>query len=476
MSILRSISLPLFASLWFGSSGVLANDTLAGIYELALQNDPVLKAAEASFKAGSEAGNLGRAALLPQVSASYNYRDNDTDTESQSFIPIDPNDISQGFTVSPATSSEETDTDTLTIDLQQNLFNLPAWFSFKQSKKLSRVAEAQFAFDQQELIVRVAEAYFNVLRAKDNLETTIAEEKALQRQLEQTEQRFEVGLIAITDVHESRAAYDLARVTRLEAEGQLGVAYEALSVLTGQSHSNLWLLSSEFPVQEPDPASRAEWVDFALANNYQLKAAQLSEQAALENSRAKRAEHLPKLTGSYTYQDAETDGLVRGDTLISDPSRDSESNTVAINLSVPLFAGGGISAARRQAAQEHIQSRENHIATQRNTIQSTRSLHLSVLTDVGKVNARRQSITSAESALEATQAGYEVGTRNVVDVLDSQRFLFRALRDYANARYDYVINSMRLKQQAGILSPQDIYELNKWLEQPPAPTASLTPG
>lgn len=195
------------------------------------------------------------------------------------------------------------------------------------------------------------------------------------------------------------------------------------------------------------------------------------------NSKSKRSEHLPKLTGSYSYSDSKVDGTSGGGSVFNPGIVDNPSHgdTIGLNLSLPLYAGGSISSGRRQAAQEHIRARENHIAAQRNAIQATRSLHLAVVTDIGKVNARKLSITSAESALEATQAGYEVGTRNVVDVLNAQRFLYGAVRDYSNARYDYVVNLLRLKQQAGILTPQDVYDLNKWLAQPPAPTASTTP-
>ncbi len=473
----------LVAAACASAAHIASAETLARVYELALANDPVLKAAEASFKASSEAKNLARAALLPQVNGSYSYSQNDLDSSTIGLTapatagPDTPPDFTQLIS-GPVTSQDETDTKSLNIELQQNIFNLPAWYSFKQGKKLSELAAAQFAFDQQDLIVRVAEAYFNVLRAKENLDTAIAEETAIQRQLEQTEQRFEVGLIAITDVHESRAAHDLAVVTRLEAQGQLGIAYEALSVITGEQHSNIWLLSEEFPVTDPSPAQRSEWVEFALQNNYQLRAARLSENAAQHNAKAKRAEHLPKIVGSYSYVDSTTDGDRPTDSVFNpDPTVDDsrDGGTIGLSLSMPLFSGGSVSASRRQAAQEYIQARENHIASQRNTIQNTRSLHLSVITDVGKVNARKQAITSSESALEATQAGYEVGTRNIVDVLDAQRFLFRSVRDYSNARYDYVINMLRLKQQAGTLTPQEIYGLSKWLAQPPAPAASTTP-
>lgn len=441
-------------------------DTLADIYELALQNDAELKAAEASFKAGRERKTQGRSALLPQVVASGDYSESDIDASQQQF-----NQLTGDFATFAGT--RDTDSEGYSIALQQNLFNLPAWFSFKQGKELSKQARAQFSADQQAIIVRVAEAYFNVLRAKDNLQTANAEVAALQRQLEQTQQRFEVGLIAITEVHEARAVYDAAVVTQLEAEGQLGISYEALTVLTGQSHSNLWLLDEEFPISKPEPAKRAEWVDFALQNNFLLKAAGYAAEAAHQNAKSKKSEHLPKLTGSYSYIDSSEDGDFDLDGGLSFPQEsESEGTTLQFNLELPLYTGGFTSSARRQAYQEYIQARETFINTQRNTVQGTRALHLTVITDVGKVNARNLAITSAQSALDATQAGYEVGTRNIVDVLESQRFLFRALFDYSNARYDYVINMLKLKEQAGILSPQDIYQLNKWLQAPQPPSAS----
>ncbi len=443
-------------------------DTLADIYELALENDAELKAARASYKARREIKTQGRSALLPQVEASGEYSESDIDSDSIRIQPI----TNTEYETFPSAANSNTDTKGYTISLQQNIFNLPAWFSFKQGKQLSKQARADFSADQQAVIVRVAEAYFNVLRAIDNLQTANAEVKALKRQLEQTQQRFEVGLIAITDVHEARAVYDTAVVTQLEDKGELAISYEALTVLTGRSHNNLWLLNEKFPITEPTPAKRAEWVDFALQNNFVLKSAGYAAAASHQNAKSKKSEHLPKLTGSYTYIDNEEDG----DTTVDNVGRfpvdtATEGSTVSLNLELPLYSGGFTSSARRQAYHEYIQARETYINTQRNTVQSTRSLHLTVVTDVGKVKARNLAITSAQSALDATQAGYEVGTRNIVDVLESQRFLFRALFDYSNARYDYVINMLRLKEQAGILSPEDIYGLNKWLEQPQPPSA-----
>lgn len=231
-------------------------DTLQEVYELALQNDPVLKAAEATYRAGREARVQGRSQLLPQVGAQLEIGRSDMTQVSKRTIPIGGNNFQ-----SNSDYDVDEDEENYYLTVSQKLFDLPAWFGFKQGKELSRQAEAQFAADQQDLIVRTVEAYMRVLRAIDNLKSSRAEEAAYQRQLEQTQQRFEVGLIAITDVHEARAAYDLAVVNRLTDEGNLGVAYEGLSVLTGQQHSNLWLLSENSRWCSPSrPCANSGWI------------------------------------------------------------------------------------------------------------------------------------------------------------------------------------------------------------------------
>ena len=417
-------------------------DSLKEIYETALQNDPVLRAARATYHAGAENSALGRAALLPQISASGTYSELDMDSTSNGI-------------------SGDTDSDTtaFSLSLNQAIFDLPAWYKFQQSKTLSESAKAQFAADQQSLIIRVSDAYFNVLRTHDNLETRKAEERAIQRQLEQTRERFEVGLLPITDVHEAQAAYDDAVVNSLESRGALNIAFEQLQVLTGSAHNVLAGLSEKYPAKHPDE-SDDQWADYSLANNFQLKVVQLGKDAAYENAKAVTMQRAPKITGSISYSDSDSDGLSFGIPL----DRQQDGTTVGIAITMPIWLGGSLDASRRQANHRAVASEENYIAATRNTVQAARSLHQAVVTNSARVKARQQSITSAESALEATQAGYEVGTRNIVDVLVAQRTLYQARRNYANARYDYILSMMRLKEVAGQLSPDDIYELNAWLE------------
>lgn len=468
-----SLGIALILSATLAHSDLARSDTLRDIYDLALKNDATLRAAAATFRASQETEVQARSRLLPQVGAeaSYGYTHREQDGKGLQYDPT-----TTPFPLNLGKQSSELDSrDRIWgISLNQPLLDLPAWFSFQSGKQLSKQAEAQFAKDQQDVIVRVADAYFSVLRAWDNLQASQAEERATQRQLDQTEKRFEVGLIAITDVHEARAAFDATVAQRLTDEGNLARAYEGLAVLTGQSHTTLWRLNKDFPISEPTPSNRDEWVQFALKNNYALKAAFYGMQAAAENAESKSMEHLPKISGSLSYRDDSLRGsqdFTPASAFPSDPDSDTTTRAAMIKLTVPIFTGGYTSSARRQAAEQYNAALEQRIGTERNVIQATRSQHIAISTDVQRVKARSQSITSAQSAVDATTAGYEVGTRNIVDVLQVQRTLYTAARDYANARYDYVLDTLRLKQQAGTLTPQDIYDLDKWLVEPSAPTA-----
>lgn len=419
-------------------------DTLNDIYESALLNDPVLRAARASFNAEQETKNIARGALLPQLAISGDY------TESE--INDNPPSVSTGLI--------DTNTTTYGVSLSQAFFDMPSWYSFKSGKALSDSAQAQFAADQQSLIIRVSEAYFNVLRAYDNLQTRSAEQRAIQRQLEQTRERFEVGLLPVTDVHEAQAVFDDAAVNSLEARGALNIAFEGLQVLTGRDHEALAGLTETFMATNPEPLSNQEWVDFAIGNNFQLKVAELGKDAAYNSAKAAAAARLPKITGRATYYESDMDG-----TRYTNPiETQQDGHSFVVSVTMPIWMGGSVDAKRRQAKQRSIASKEGYTATKRNVIQASRSLHQLVLTNTARVKARKQSITSADSALQATQAGYEVGTRNIVDVLVAQRSVYQARRSYANARYDYILSMMRLKEVAGQLAPDDIYQLNGWLD------------
>ncbi|MEP5566232.1 MAG: TolC family outer membrane protein [Halioglobus sp.] len=446
-------------------------DSLLDIYELALENDAQLKSEEATYLANRERENLGLSALLPQIGADYSRSGSDSDTDSESL----QFDESDNLVTIDTTTNNDTISEGFSVSLNQALFDLPAWFSFQSGKELTKQAEATFAGNQQNLIVRVVEAYLAVLRAQDNLEASKAQERAFERQLEQTQQRFEVGLIAITDVYEAQAAYDLSQVNRIVDENNVAVALEQLSVLTGQKHSNLSILKEDFEIKPPEPSDRASWVDFAMENNFALKAAKYGEEASRQNSKANALEHAFRVSGNYSYSDNETDGSrdITPDTgFNTSPFNSTDGDRWEVRVDLPLYSGGAISANRRKSAQEFNAARENRINLSRNTVTATRSLHMTVISDVSRVKARKQSIVSSKSALDATQAGYEVGTRNVVDVLNAQNTLFSSQRDYANSRYDYILDLLRLKEQAGLLSPDDVINLDSYMIVPAPPSAA----
>jgi outer membrane protein len=408
-------------------------ETLEDIYESAVKNDPIAGAAKATYKANKETLNQGRAVLLPQLTTSASKMEPSSDDN------IDP--IKTTYRAS----------------LSQSLFNVPAWFQFRSAKNMDQVAEANFAAQQQSLIIRVSESYFNVLRAYDNKQTRKAEELAIKRQLEQVTERFEVGLLPITDVHEIRAIFDDASVNSLEANGALDIAFDQLQVLSGKSHSQLTGLKDGFKAEVPIPTSAESWVEFALANNLDLRASELTQQAANETAKAAKSQHLPKISISADYTKRDTEASASASALLT------EQTAINLNLTMPIFSGGLISSQARQASYRAQATEQNYIAAKRNTIQAARSNYQLTITNTARVKARNQAITSAESALKATQAGYDVGTRNIVDVLLAQRTLFQAKRNFSNARYDYILSMMRLKQVAGQLSPEDIFEINGWL-------------
>ncbi len=415
-------------------------DTLQQIYDLAAANDPQIRAAEAQLKANLENRNLGRSGILPQFSLGGSYSD-----QTSNIVG----------------SAEETrESTTYSADVRQTLFDFPAWYNYKRGDTLANQAEQDYLSAKQDLILRTATAYFNVLSSLDNMRATKAEEVALAKQLEQTRQRFDVGLIAITDVHEAQAAYDDVVARLVDALGLVGITFENLSVLTGQPHTSIAPLNSEFPIVAPIPADAEAWVQMAMENSYTLKSAMLSRDAASFNAQSKKWEHAPSLSLGMSYQDQS----VTTNSAIAFLNRQGETTSISLTLDVPLYLGGSIGATRRQAAYQALASQENLNNTRLTLIQNTRNQHLTVSIDVSQVEARRQAIVSSQSAYEATRAGYDVGTRNLVDVLNAEQAVYQARRDYYRARYEYIIDRLGLDQLVGSLGTSDISDIEAWLD------------
>ncbi|MDT8429852.1 MAG: TolC family outer membrane protein [Pseudomonadales bacterium] len=440
------------------------NNTLTAIYELAIENDFTIAQARAQLRADSEVRKINRAGLLPNLTGNFTDSNADTDSLGQ---------FAAGGAIFDNVTETDQFTETLSVSLSQPIFNMAAWFRFKQGVVLSEQGETRFALAQQDLLVRTINAYVAVLRAAYNLNASQVQEEAFEIQLEQLNQRLEVGLVAITDVLEAQAAYDLAVAQRINDTGLLDVSREQLTVLTGIEHSQpLWEIRPDFPVVDPEPASSTEWVNFALANNLDIEFAKYAQEAARRGKQIAYSNHLPTLNFSYNFNDRESvsaqDNLRLG-TSTRFPN-DSESSTISFNLSVPLFTGGQLSASRRQAVANLDAQTYGYEGTVRGVTQQTRSLYAQMVSDAARSYARERAVTSAEAALEAAEAGFELGSRNIVDVVNAQQVYFSAIRDRDNSVLDYILSMIQLKRLAGTLSPADIYDLNQWLEQPqPAP-------
>lgn len=440
------------ASLGLTCSCISMSESLQDIYSLAQDNDHRYKAALAAYEAGQENKNIAKSQLLPNIRGSASWTDRSVDQSGSSNLP------------NTRLPGEDDSTETgYAVVLEQTLFDLAAWRDFKSGAVGSNIAAMELRLEQQQLIVRTAEAYLNVLQSAENVQTALAEENALKHQLDQSRQRFEVGLSAITEVHESQAAFDSAVADRLIAEGRLGIAFEALEVLTGRSHSHVAPLRDDFAISPPRPENRDDWVQRALENNTDLKVAKLSETAAGYQAKARKADHYPRLTGGLQYSSFDNDRDSLNGNVSSKSDITTDTQQIRVTLTVPLF-NERISATRRQSQHRAVQARERHLQARRDIVQVTRSLHLSVVTGVATIKARKQAIVSSQSALEATRAGYEVGTRDLIDVLNAQRTLYSAKRNYFTAVYDYILTTLQLKEAAGILSEKDISTLSASLD------------
>jgi len=347
------------------------------------------------------------------------------------------------------------------LNLNQSLLNLPNWYTFQSSKASDKAAAVNFAAQEQNLIFRVAIAYFDVLRAIDLLETNLQEEEAALTSLEQTQRREEVGLDTIIDVNDSQASYDLARNTTILQRDTLQSRYEVLEAITGSPHPSIEILREDFPIVDAE-GSLQEWEGMADSNNLAIAAAKFNLEASQQNLRARKADRYPTigLSGRYSHfvtQTIVTEGIRRG-------GGASDNTNLSLNLSIPLYAGGALSSRRRAAEYNVIAARESLELTKRQLTQNIRNAYRGVNTDVLVIAQRQQSIISAQSALDQTVLGVEVGQRNIVELLRARENLYRALREYADARYNYVLDTLALKQISGLLTPQDIIDLNNWLE------------
>ncbi|MDJ0813379.1 MAG: TolC family outer membrane protein [Woeseiaceae bacterium] len=452
--------------------GVAQAVSLLEVYQQALQSDPRIHEAEARRLAALEAEPQARGVYLPQVDFSGSWTKNTSDGSGviNQFVEVPPPGSGQFEVVPfPFDSRSRDETTSWNFNLRQSLFRWDQIVNLRRADKTVAKAEADREAAQQDLIVRVGQSYFDVLGAEDRLTSTHANRQAIARQLEQAKQRFEVGLIAITDVQESQAAYDQAIADEIAAKRSLATAREFLREITGEYVSNLSAPGDEFPMRSPDPASERDWVDLALGQNLALVSSRIDEQLARDEISFRRNGHYPTVDFVANYGNQNVDGEQNTGPGWLDTERDFDSDSFGIQVTVPLFAGGATSSRVREAVYLHRASREQLQRVTRETERQTRDAYLGVLSEMSRVEALAQAVESSQTALEATQAGFDVGTRTIVDVLNSQFNLYRAITLFYQARYDYLINVLRLKQAAGTLQIQDLEEIDQYLVDRPTP-------
>jgi len=415
--------------------------------------DATMSTALAKYMAAEETYPQSRAAMLPEVKANAYYRDSNTKLANTSGAII-------------TDSENDYTSDGYSVTLNQIIFNKQLWDGMDQSKALVAQAAADYEVAKQDLIIRVAQAYFNVLGAQDNLAFSRAEKDAIGRQLEQSKERFNVGLIAITDVQESQASYDTAVANVIVAENDLANNIEALRVLIGNPVGDLAPLAEEFPLLAPDPENINEWQTRALQQNISLKSSKYSLDAAREAYNSSKGGHYPTLSFNAEYSFDSSDGNALG---TSFGGSDRTDTNLMLNLDVPIYEGGGTSSKVRQSASLVSAAQSTVDMTTRATIQDVRTAYLGVISSISSVKAFKQALVSAKTSVEATEAGFEAGTRTSVDVLLVQGREYESERNYARSRYNYLLTLLELRRAAGSLTRDDVKQINAWLNSKAEP-------
>jgi outer membrane protein len=430
---------------------------LVGVYELAEKNDPRLRAAAYRRDATEENKAIAWSNLLPQIGVGATWSRGDSETDFPNPIPPPDRRVVDA----------DIDTDFYRAELRQSLYRQSNYERLDVARGQITQADAVYQVAFQDFLLRVSEGYFTVLTLTDGVIFAEAEEKAFQRQFEQAEQRFEVGLTAVTDVHEARATYDNARARAIVARNNLEDAKEALRELTGQYFETYDPLQEVLPLVEPDPANAEGWVEFALKTNPSVLSSRAALEVAEANMRLARSGHFPTLdlVGSYskftdnkyTYTDPIAGLQLTGDL-------DNEDAQIQIQFQLPIYEGGRVNAQTRQARFLMDAAGQDLDDVQRGVVRQAENAYRAVLAGIQEVQAFNQAMISAESALEATQAGFEVGTRTIVDVLIAEQRKYQAQRDNSVARHAYIINHLRLKSVAGMLAAEDLRVVNQLLE------------
>ncbi len=435
----------LFAVNGIFSSTVSALDLNEAI-KLAQQHDTTFQIAQENYLAINETSSQSNSAILPQIG--FN-----------AFLQRGRSEIDRSGSI----TKSDNDSDGYSLNLNQVIFNKTVFDTLTQGDATAAQALADFEAAKQETIVRVSTAYFDILTAIANLETASAEKKAIGKKLDESKDRFDVGVIPITDVKEQQASYDIAIADEIIASNDLSNKQEALRVLINVYPENLAVLQDEIPLVIPEPMNIDNWQEKALENNFSLLSAKHAVTAAQSAYDASKGGHYPTLNLNASYGITNIDERDSGFTTVVSPALESTDAKVVLSLDVPIYNGGSTSSSIRQKLHEFNKAKARQEQERRRTIATARSAYLTLEANIAQVKARKQAMISTLTSLDATQSGYDVGTRTSVDVLFSQRQLYSSQRDHAVARHRYLTNSLELKRVAGILTLSDVDEINKWL-------------
>jgi outer membrane protein len=411
---------------------------LLQLYQDALVNDAVYSSARANLSAGQEASVQGRAELLPLIGIGGTYQ-----RAQRGNVP----DIkSHGYTLS----------------LSQPLLDVAAWQNYEQSKLSVAASEAAFAVVQQDLILRVAQAYFDVLAAQDTLAALLVQKDAISEQLASAKRNFEVGTATITDTHEAQARYDLVIAQEFGAQNDLAIKRTALQQIIGKPPAELAILRKGVELNPPEPAQISTWVSSAEEQNYVVLQQKLALEIAKREITRNRAGHYP----TVDLVASRSDSNQRNSAIPSLNSGTGATSSVGLQWNIPLFSGFAVTSKVRQAIALEDKSRSDLESARRTAAQNAQQAYLGVTSGLAQVKALQAAEVSSRSALESNRLGYQVGVRINIDVLNAQQQLFITQRDLSKARYDTLMNSLRLKSAAGSLREQDLVQINTLLIQP----------
>lgn len=435
--LLNILLINLFSFLFILLPNCLHAENLLEVYLLAVKYDPIVLAAQQNQLAEREQLVIARSKMLPNVS--FNGSQNYAQATDKLY----------------GLQNRKYNYKNYTLNIAQPIFEVVNWMNYGAVKKQTLAALKKYEDTEQKLILRVAEQYFATLVAVDQLETSRAVKQAFAKRLEQANRQFKLGLTAITDINEAQAKLDNASAKLINDENALKTAKEGLNQIVGKFIDDIIPLKQEIPLVPPDPLLLDPWLEKARKNNIKLQAIRLDAEAARENIRVASSRHLPTINANGSISKSKTPPPGPNKRFVRE---------IAVGLEVPIFSGGSTVANAEAAIFKANAAFQQLESVYRDVESNTRIAYNSILTQISQVDALSQSVNSSKVALKATQKAFEVGTRTIVDVLNSQSDLLNTQKDYAKAKYDYIMNCLKLKQVTGALSVVDLEQINNLLE------------